>query len=79
MCRLELRRSSREIDELKSDVINTVGAPQIQYIDRAVDIPVVRVRGCFLFSREACLCVFLKHVTSQASKIELDPPMDRQP
>ena len=56
VCRLELRRSSREIDESKSDVINTVGVPQIQYIDRAVDIPVVRGRWCFLFSREACVC-----------------------
>ena len=54
--RIELRRSSREIDESKSDVINTVGVPQIQYIDRAVDIPVVRGRWCFLFSREACVC-----------------------
>ena len=63
VCRLELRRSSREIDESKSDVVNTVGVPQIQYIDRAVDIPVVRGRWCFLFSQKAC--VFLKPVTSK--------------
>ena len=56
VCRLELTRSSREIDESKSDVINTVGVPQIQYIDRAVDIPVVRGKWCFLFSQEASVC-----------------------
>ena len=56
VCRLELRRSSREIDESKSEVINTVGVPQVQYIDRVVDIPVMRGRGCFLFLREACVC-----------------------
>ena len=56
VCRLELRRSSREIDVSKSDVVNTVEVPQIQYIDRAVDISVVRGRWCFLFSQEACVC-----------------------
>ena len=56
VCRLELRRSSREIDESKSDVINTVGVPHIQYVDRAVDVLVLRGRWFFLFSREACVC-----------------------
>ena len=56
VCQLQLRRSSREIDESKSDVINTVEVPQIQYIDRAVDVPVVRGKRCFLFSQEACVC-----------------------
>ena len=32
------------------------GVPQIQYIDRAVDILVMRGRWCFLLSREACAC-----------------------
>ena len=69
VCRLEWRRSSREIDESKSDVINTVGVPQIQYIVRAVDILGIRLeRWCFLLSRKAC-AVFLKPVTSQASKL----------
>ena len=68
VCRLELRRSSREIDESKSDVINTVWVPQIQYIDRAVDIPVVRGKWCFSILTKG-LCVFLKLVTSQASKL----------
>ena len=56
VCRLELRRSSREIGESKSDVINTGGVPQIQYIDRAVDILVVRGRGVF-YSHERPVCV----------------------
>ena len=56
VCRLELRRSSREIDESKSDVINTLGVPQMQYIDRSADIPVVRGTWCFLFSQEGCVC-----------------------
>ena len=75
MFRLELRRSSREIDESKSDVINTVGVPQIQYIDRTVDIrvPVMRGRWCFLFSQEACVCV----LEACDVKIELGPWMDR--
>ena len=55
-------KPTRETVESTSDVINIVGVPQIQYIDRAVDIPVVRG-----------LCVFLKLVTSQASKIERRP------
>ena len=62
------------MDEPKSDVINTVGVPQIQYIDRAVDIPVARGRWCFLFSREACVCSEACDV-----KIEVDPSMDRRP
>ena len=61
------RRSSREIDESKSDVIHTVGVPQIQCIHRAVDT------GCawkMVFSvLTRGLCVFLKPVTSQASKM----------
>ena len=78
VCRLELRRSSRDIDEPKSDVINTVGVPQIQHIDRAVDIPVVCGKWCFLFSQEACACV-LEASDLTSVKIELDPSMDRQP
>ena len=76
-CRLELRRSSREIDESKSDVINTTDSVHRQSS---------RHSGCarkMVFSenltRGLCVCVFLKHVTSQASKIELDPSMDWQP
>ena len=68
VCRLELRRSSGEIDESKSDVINTLGVPYIQYIDRAIDIPVMRGRWCFS-TITGGLCVFLKPVTSQASKL----------
>ena len=73
----ELRRSSREIDESKSDVINTEGVPQIQYIDRAVDT------GCawkivFSYSHKRLVCVpEACDVTSV--KIELDPSMDPQP
>ena len=70
--RLELRRSSREIDESKSDVINTVGVPQNQYIDRAVDIPVVMVLSILTRGSR----VFLKPVTSKLSWTWL---MDRQP
>ena len=67
VCSLELRRSSREIDESKSDVINTVGVPQIQCTDRAVDIPVVRKTVFAVLTKGQC--VFMKHVTSQASKL----------
>ena len=71
VCRLELRRSSREMDESESYVINTVGVPQKQYIDSAVDT------GCawkmvFSFLTRG-LCVFT------SVKIELDLSMDRQP
>ena len=34
----------RKIDESASDIDNTVEVPQIQYIDRVVDIPVVSGR-----------------------------------
>ena len=77
VCRLELRRSSRETDESKSDVINAVGVSQIQYIDRAVGIMVVRGKWCFLLSREAVCVPEACDVTRV--KIELDPSMDRQP
>ena len=35
---------TRKTVESASDVINVVEVPQIQYIDRVVDIPVVRGR-----------------------------------
>ena len=75
--RLELRRSSREIGESKSDVINTVGVPQIQYIDRAVDTAVERGRGVF-YSRERPVCV-PEACDATSVKTVLDPSMDRQP
>ena len=58
VCRLELRRSSREIDESKSDVSNTVGSATDSVARKMVSS--VLTRG---------LCVFLKLVTSQASKL----------
>ena len=62
VCRLELRRSSREIDESKSDVTNTVGEPQIQCIER-VDTGCAWKMVFSILTRG--LCVFLNHVTSQ--------------
>ena len=68
---VQLRRC---VDESKSDVINTVGVPQIQYSDRAVDILVVRGRWCLPFSREACVCVCVPEACDVTSvKVELDP------
>ena len=76
VCRLELRRSSREIDESKSDVINTVGVPPIQYIDRAVDTSCAW-KMVFFFILTRGFCVLLKHVTFTSVKIELGPSTDR--
>ena len=65
---LELRRSSREIDESKSDVINTVGVPQIQYTDRDSRHPGCAWKRVFSILTRG-LSVFLKLVTSQTSKL----------
>ena len=56
VCRLELRRSSREIDESKSDVITLWGEPQIQHIDRAVDIGCVWKMVFSFLTRGLCVC-----------------------
>ena len=37
------------------EVVNNVQVPQIQYIDRVVDIPAVDGRWRFLFSRGLCV------------------------
>ena len=38
-------KPAREVDESTSDVINTVEVPQTRYVDRVMDIPVVREDG----------------------------------
>ena len=78
VCRIELRQTSREIDESKSYVINTVGSAT-----DSVHRQSSRHSGCarkMVFSiLTRGLCVFLKIVTLQASKKELDPSVGRQP
>ena len=75
VCRLDLRRSSREIDESKSDVINTVGVPQIQFIDSSRHWLCVE-DGVFYSHRFVC---FPEACDVTSVKIELDPSMNRQP
>ena len=70
VCRLELRRIWREVDESKSDVINTVGVPQIQFRLCVED-------GVF-YSHKRPVCV-PEACDVTGVKIELDPSMDRQP
>ena len=69
MYRLELRRRWREIDESKSDVINTVGVQQIEYIDRAVSSRLCVEDGVFYSHRRPVCVPEACHVTSL--KIEL--------
>ena len=77
VCRLELRRSSREIDESKSDVINTVGsATDSVHRQRSRHRLCVEYGDFYSHKRPVCVPE-ASDVTSV--QIELDPSMDRQP
>ena len=64
VCRLELRRSSRKIDESKSD-INTVGSATDSVHRQSGRHPSCAWKTVFSILTRG-LCVFLKHVASQA-------------
>ena len=68
VCRLELRRRSQETDESKSDVINTVGSATDSVHRQSSRQPGCAWKRVFSILTRG-LCVFLKHVTSQASKL----------
>ena len=59
VCRLELRRSSRETDELKSDVINTVGSATDSVHRQSSTHPGCAQEVVFSILTRG-LCVFLK-------------------
>ena len=77
VCRLDLRRSSREIDGSKSGVINTVGSATDSVHRQSIRHPGYASKMVFSILTRG-QCVFVKLVMLQPSKIELDPFMDRQ-
>ena len=77
MCRLELRRSSREIDESNLDVINTVGSATDSAHRQSSRHRLCVEDGVFYSHKRPVRVPEACDVTSV--KIELDPSMDRQP
>ena len=68
VCRLKLRRSSQEIDESKCDVINTVGSATDSVHRQSSRHPGYAWKRVFSIHKRV-VCVFLKLVTSHASKL----------